>query len=354
MSVPNWSPKSPQWTDVTYDLLMRSELNEVKNENLENFILKSDDFPIKFPVDTGRCKTLKDSVSSTILERNINSVYPIIHESALELCCQFILFKRKHGSNIEKSLYKDMNLKDFIDRLLKKRAVMFMGRFDSYLLIDGKKGSKNWENIGTDKEAGPLKLENCISYDEIKLSVFLSVSSYTYFVNIGDRKNMAKADTTRSEIQDEGIIAGMIGARFRKTNFMEYQDIVFSSDQNTKANGYGKSISDSIHKLFFNFYEEECLDFEECNELRNSLPSGDMRFKALGDKIFDNYIYHKRLAITFDTLLLEANARAKAKDTTAYIHVVGLGLGVWKISPHQEKVYMDSFAQRIRYVENKH
>ncbi|KAJ8955912.1 hypothetical protein NQ318_005460 [Aromia moschata] len=217
------------------------------------------------------------------------------------------------------------------------------------MLLSGEKGSKGWETIGTDGEEPPLLLKDCISYDEIKLSVFLSVSSYTYFVNLGDRRNMAKYTADRENIQDEGVIVGMIGPRLKKPNVMEYQEIVINDKQNTSKNGYCSLVTNSVHKLFSNFYEETCMDFAETMKFKATLPRTNSRYTDLKGKntIFDNHLYYKRLAISIDTLLMEANYRAKLRDTTAYVHVVGLGLGVWRISTHQEKVYMDAFAKRI-------
>ncbi|KAJ8931994.1 hypothetical protein NQ314_015040 [Rhamnusium bicolor] len=348
MAVPDWSPKSPQWSVDLYSLLIENDIFKPMNLTTQDIIQNSDNFPIKFPVDTGRCKTLKNFVSESILERNINSVYPVIHENALELYCRFILYKRNNGSAKEKHLYKNMTLMDFINRLLTKRAVMFMGKDDKYVLLSGEKGSKGWEAIGTDNEQPPLVLENCISYDEVKLSVFLNVSSYTYFVNLGERRNMAKYLADRKIIEEEGIIIGMIGPRLKKANVMEFQEIVINDKQNISRNDYGTKASSSIHHLFSKFYEEPCRDYGETLSYKKTLSSNDGRYTDLkSNNIFDNHLYYKRLIFSIDTLLTEANHRAKLKETTAYIHVVGLGLGVWMISKHQEKIYMDAFAKRL-------
>lgn len=147
---------------------------------------------------------------------------------------------------------------------------------------------------------------------------------------------------------DEGIIIGMIGPRLKKPFVMEYEEIVSTGKQNTVLNGYGSSVQNSLPKLFFDLFEEKCLEYKETMKLKESLPSSDeRRFNTLKNGIFDNYIYYKRLAIAFDTLLFEANYRAKSANKTAFIHVVGLGLGVWRISSHQEEIFMDTFSDRI-------
>lgn len=47
---------------------------------------------------------------------------------------------RKYGSSIEKKLYEDMTITDFINRLMNKRAATFMKAQDQYKLITGETG----------------------------------------------------------------------------------------------------------------------------------------------------------------------------------------------------------------------
>lgn len=346
--VPDWSPNSPSWSEETLALLLQDTPNEIPKQTVENIIENSNNFPIKFPTDTGRCKTLQKHLDKDILEQNINSAYPIIHENVLQLCCKFILFKITHGSEVEKHFYKNMGVIEFIDRLLTKRSVMFANAFDRYILLNGISGYLKWETIGTDKEKPPLILQDCLSYDEIKLSVFLSVSSYSYFVNIGDRANVGIYEEDRSKVEDEGVVVGLVGPRLVKYKVMEYQEILIQEKQNTEGNGYGSFAADTIHQLFAEFYEEDCLTYKEALEHRNSLSFNNGRYTWLDTKeLFDNHYYYKRLTFLFDMLLMEANFRARLKSTHAYIHVVGLGLGMWKISPHQDSAYMDAFAKRL-------
>ena len=87
---------------------------------------------------------------------NANSVYPLIHEATLPLISAWIKYKREHGTRIEKALYKDMGLVQFIQRLLEKRSVQFYGSDDRYRLFDNKSGIGGWEFIGTEREKEPL------------------------------------------------------------------------------------------------------------------------------------------------------------------------------------------------------
>lgn len=182
-----WPTASPTWNDECIKLLQDGSTTQLPDTNLKTIMTKSKNFPIKFPITTNTCQNLTSAVGKDILDRNIKSAYPVIHENILYLCAKFLLFKQVHGTDVEKNMYKNMTVKNLIDRLLRKRAVNFMEACDTYLLLDKSTGMGNWEFIGTRKEKAPLTLENCLSYDEIKLSAFLSVSSYNYFMSDGSR-----------------------------------------------------------------------------------------------------------------------------------------------------------------------
>ena len=65
--------------------------------------------------------------------------------------------------------------------------------------------------------------------------------------------------------------------------------------------------------------------------------------KRTPDAQFDIDMYKARMRITVDMLLMEANERAREADKTAYVHVVGLGLGVWQKVPQQPTSYVETF-----------
>lgn len=137
-----------------------------------------------------------------------------------------------------------MNIIDFVQRLLTKRCVAFYGIRDKYLLTSGESGYAGDAStqIGTNNEKYPISLNNCLSYDEIiKLSALLSISSHLDFINDGSRDNCGIIEMDKSKIETEGIIIGIIGARFERPMYMEYQDVVISAQQNISANGYGGS-----------------------------------------------------------------------------------------------------------------
>lgn len=70
------------------------------------------------------------------------AIFVFFPHSSFRLKFVLILIKifREHGSSIEKALYKNMSVVDFVDRLLKKRAVVFMSPQDTYLLRFGTMG----------------------------------------------------------------------------------------------------------------------------------------------------------------------------------------------------------------------
>ena len=70
-----------------------------------------------------------------------------------------------------------MDLTGFANRLLTKRPKTFFQKYDKYLLRNGVQGNGGFEKIGTSHEVEPLYLKDYLSYDEIKVSALLSVSS---------------------------------------------------------------------------------------------------------------------------------------------------------------------------------
>ncbi len=62
---------------------------------------------------------------------------------------------------------------------------------------------------------------------------------------------------------------------------------------------------------------------------------------------FNRHVYEQRVRLSAETLLAEANARAGAEGKKAYVHVVGLGLGVWKLIAAQEVIFKFSFFRKM-------
>lgn len=65
-------------------------------------------------------------------------------------------------------------------------------------------------------------------------------------------------------------------------------------------------------------------------------------------------MYKRRIRISVDILLSEANARAKEAQKSAYVVIVGLGLGVWaKNRIPQSKAFVECFTEALTELEDK-
>uniref|UniRef100_A0A1I8P182 Uncharacterized protein n=1 Tax=Stomoxys calcitrans TaxID=35570 RepID=A0A1I8P182_STOCA len=346
------------------------DIPEKQRVDIEAFKVKSLNFPLEF--GTNNCRVMsqpKDRYNN--IEKQISSAYPVIHERVLQLYLQFLEHKCCYGSSKEKKLYEDMSLTDFVQRLLTKRCVSFYGEDDDYMLLDANTGyGPKYMQVGSKQEADPLILKNVLSYDEIKISAFLSISSLTDFINDGNRANAGIPISDASKIEPEGLVVGMIGARFERKGLMECQDIVVTKTQNVAENGYGvKSFEPvKLHKPMLNALNPlKKVDklaksrdyrriwnkfYQEYDHLHEEVTKDNKRFAdSLNVYVtFDNVMMKKRYAISFDMLLLEAERRAKEAGKLAYIHVVGFGLGVWRAAAQQEKIFLETFYQRLKYL----
>ncbi|XP_053951689.1 uncharacterized protein LOC128859041 isoform X2 [Anastrepha ludens] len=317
--------------------------------DIQSFIKKSSNFPVEFGTNT--CRIISQPKERyPEIQKQIASAYPIIHERVLGLYLAFLEHKCKYGNKRELELYQNLTLTDFVQRLLAKRCVSFFGKNDKYLLLSQQRDCSGFMEIGTDAEKPPLLLQDVLSYDEIKLSALLSVSSHTEFLNDGNRQNCGVIERNKSRIETDGVIIGLIGARLVRRDVMEFQDIIIASKQNTKENGYGLPAAATANmrpadyrRVWKEFYEEQDYLYEEVKI--DNKRFGKARAK---NDIFDNVLMKKRYTVSFDTLLLESEARAAAAGKQAFLHVVGIGLGVWRAAEQQEKIFLETFAQRLK------
>uniref|UniRef100_S4PGH9 Uncharacterized protein n=1 Tax=Pararge aegeria TaxID=116150 RepID=S4PGH9_9NEOP len=356
---PNWAYLSV--TKETNEFLTKcKELQKPDPfDDVEEIIKKSDAFPIKFPIDTVRLVQLKSKRPIERLKKNIVSTYPLIHERVLILMTRFLTYKKQFGSNIEKDFYKEMTVQQFIERILKKRAASFYGPSDKYLLLTGETGASGWELVGSSEQKEPLLLENCLSYDELKLSAMVYVSGYTDCINDGNRKNsgVVKDD----DIEDNAVIIGLIGPRVKRRGKMDHEDIIVTRDQNIQEHGYG--FANKPHqrnkllwrRMWCEFYENENVTYEKATILIDKQNKYESRpyidryqYKKRYKKvIFDNESYYKRICVLAESTLLEAEYRAVESEKYAFVNVIGCGLGVWIMLPHQGDVYVLTFLERI-------
>jgi hypothetical protein len=323
----------------------------------ETLVKKSNGFTsvTRFPTQANRIATIagNDNVKKAEIERQANGARPIVHADVMELIKDFLIYKKKFGSSLEQNLYADMTELSFIDRLLIKRPLMFMNEFDQYRLRNGQSGHGDFELIGTAFEKFPLILADYLSYDEMQIAALLGVSTPTYFINNGSRYNRAVPGAPGS-YQEQGVYVGLVGARFEKTGYMEWQHMIVTSQQNTFANGYGdwaqgmimtqrggrKSLSLS---LWSKFYGETLHTFEEAKANTRG------RYIKLSPTMYlDSLVYKKRIKLVIEPFLVDANDRGMAQGKKVYCHAVGLGLGVWQITPLQTKLMLEVYAEILK------
>ena len=286
------------------------------------------------------------SYSETI-EAFANKAYPVIHESMVTLIKDFLTYKREHGSRIEKDLYKEMSLVEFVDRLITKRPLAFLTAADSWLTRSGEYGAGGWGEIGTEEEGetyNVLGLADFMSYDEVKVAALLQLSSPVVTINNGSRDNIGRPG---EDFLDTGVYVGAVGARFEIAGRMEYQDMLVTQNQNTEENGYGENNQrPSLNKVFAKFYGME--NFHEFSDVKKheNLYKESQKYLRKG-RFLNKEIYTKRIQITAETFLLEAEQRGVLEDRDIYCHVVGLGLGVWQIHKDQNKYFLRAWVRAI-------
>lgn len=330
-------------------------------EAFDSLVQKSKKFEkniSRFPTTDNRIEKIaeNDIWKKEDIARHAQGTYPIMHSKLITLMKDFLEYKKKCGSTIEKSLYQSMNLDEFIDRLLTKRPLMFMGSGDQYLLRNGKKGSGGFELIGTDKQQKPLLLQDYLSYDEMQIAALLGVSVPTYFINAGARSNQGKK-AAEGTYQQEGVYVGLVGARFEKPGFMEWKHMIVTQEQNTQANGYGKNSTHPLMKLWAAFYDvpyfstfEEAKKSDELDQWNHERP----RYIDIGEgRYLDARIYKKRLQYVIEPFLLDAQARGEACRQDVYVHTVGLGLGVWRINEIQNTLMQELYIEILSSQPNR-
>lgn len=188
-----------------------------------------------------------------------------------------------------------------------------------------------WDRVGADSEAvnKHLKFAQYLSYDEIMLSSLLGVSSPSSFINDGDRYNRGIPDKP-GHFEPRGVIMGLVAARFERRDRMDSAYI-------------GPLVSHprqhpELHQIFCNFFAK----------VRGNAAPSKGPSSGSAAPWFDVEMYKARMRVTIDILLLEANSRARDAGKKAYVHVVGLGLGVWQVHKEQDTYYVETFVESLK------
>jgi len=115
--------------------------------------------------------------------------------------------------------------------------------------------------------------------------------------------------------------------------------VLFCNQQPTKRYYFSE--------LWSQFYEEPSILYKDV--VMDNIRYGPSKNSQ---DIFDNLAMKKRYTISFDTMLLECEARSKLAQKSGYLHVVGIGLGVWKACEQQERIFLETFEQRLKVLGN--
>lgn len=207
-----------------------------------------------------------------------------------------------------------------------------MGVSDHTILRDGKRISNSceqWDRNGTSSEHlnQNLRLKEYLSYDEIMLGSLIGVSGSSFLINDGARRNCGRRGREET-FESRGVIVGLVGARFERMGRMDSVFMLPSSSKTTMDEG--------LQRIFLEFL-------------------GTQRDEGVvsGERRFDVGVYRARMRITAEVLLLEANARAREDELgrTAYVYVVGLGLGVWEHDGCQTEEYVRAFLEALEEVD---
>jgi hypothetical protein len=280
-----------------------------------------------FPTKHNRISNFDPHViASDAVQTNI-----VLHPRLPDLFTSFLSHKRIHGSSYEKALYgtaDSFTWKTLAARLIEKRPLAFLNRSDWTLLRNGlgvSDAPNEWDRNGTERQDQNevLTLDEYLSYDEIMLSSLIAVAGPTYFINNGNRRNIGKCGP-KGSFEERGIIIGLVGARFEREGRMDSIHMRPPVPQ--------PSQHPELSTLFAEFFGGRDPSHPE----------------------FDVDVYKQRMRITIETLLLEANDRAAQSSKTAFVHVVGLGLGVWQIHPLQPQWYIEVFTAVFQELSLSH
>jgi len=280
---------------------------------------------------------------------------PLVHSKVVKLMEKWIELMKRLGTPDEKRIYRDMTPTSLIDRLLLCRPLVFFTGADSWLAKDGRHGAGNWDVTAR------AELDTFLSYDEIKLAALIQVSSPTKLINSGSRDNVGRKGEVGSYIE-EAVYVGVVGARFEMDKRMEWQEVLVTKSQNREEAGYGPREADmqnqdrerEVLNLIAEFYNLPYLPTWE--EVETGKKEEHFKVTITGSMeqvYFNTEVYIKRIQISAETFLMEAESRGCEEDREVYCHVVGLGLGVWQVNKLQQPLFLKAWVRALRHLSLK-
>ena len=289
--------------------------------------------------------TLNSELFINMLKENKEQVSILIDDKVIKLIEKLIpifITKFSEANFLIKYMNDDgsIDINGYIQRLIKKRPYVFYTGNDKGFLRDGRpNNSHDFKKFN----------EDYICYHEIQIAALLSVGGPTLFLNNGYRENRGIINTNLDH-ELWGIYVGCVGARFEIPDVMEFQHMCITKEQNTIKKGYGKLRKDEILDAWAEFYGIDY--FPTYSDIKNN--PLDKYIKIDIYRFLNKEIYKERMKHTIKPFLLYANQCAKELRIKGYVHIVGLGLGVWEISEKQYDIQAEVYNDVINNNDLSH
>ena len=233
---------------------------------------------------------------------------------------------------------RSISVKQYIERLIRDRPLVFMGKADSTTARFDENGQIIASPNGAEWRSHQ-KDEHYLRYSEMLFSSLLQVSSPTRFINIGDRNNRGILDKTGKFI-DRGQIVAVVGPRFEIPDLMDSQFMHLLPKLTIETPYEG-----SIERILYDYYFSNGLQYysyQDASKLDKKI--FDSRYiKAKDGGLLDTIVYGKRLRLSMRPFILDANQVAKKAGKSAFVYISSWGLGVWSISPQQKEYFVKEF-----------
>lgn len=266
----------------------------------------------------------KDKSKQEKIVKHAGTVHPVIHPKVYKFLQDFLTYKQLYGSAREKKIYQDMELPHFIKRLYTNRPLVYYTAQEEYLLPEKDHQGKNIMGAGNYFDLESVKQGKYLFKDEVNIAMFLGVSSDVMFINKGDRDNRGVVSDDAETFREEGVYTGLVGTCFEKS--WGIANLIFQEILEIDA---------GVKKLWLDFLEVEVS--ETVQAVKDSRKNEN--FEQLYESIyisskkkhvfFDKKVYKKLMYFVIQPFLVNANNQAKQRNTKAYVHCVGLGLGNW-------------------------
>uniref|UniRef100_A0A6U8P674 VWFA domain-containing protein n=1 Tax=Eutreptiella gymnastica TaxID=73025 RepID=A0A6U8P674_9EUGL len=284
-------------------------------------------------------------VSARLLE-DANRARPILHAKVRALVKDFLWVKLRHGTPEQKAVYAglfdskgvatDRVEKALYQRLLTKRPVCCWLGLESNLLQGTSTegwGIADHRHVGTCREKYPLKMDRVLSYEEMQIAAFLGLASGTHFVNSGSHFEAAYVAQPGTH-QPAGVLIGVCLPRADRPGCHDWPHVVVTPAQNTLANGYGRaalacprpSPAQRLLNVWAKFYRVGDVDrsrfhFPSWEEAKACTVEGTYLPLPSSEGFINVPVLQQRLRLVLEPFFLEANERAKAARSKAFVHV---------------------------------